>query len=113
MRYKNLNELPTILKEHLPEGAQRIYQEAYQWSWDNYEEDENNEMSSESVAHRDGMHAVYQEYTQVGKSNKWVRRDELDEIDLQAEEEEQGFFESILGSAEEDQTDFTSTKPKL
>lgn len=114
MRYKNLNDLPTVLKEYIPEDAQRIYLEAYQGSWERYEEDENNKMSPESVAHRDGMHAVYQEYTQVGKSNKWVRRDELDEIDLEAEEEEEpGFIESILASSEKDQTGLTNTKPKL
>jgi cation transport regulator ChaB len=110
MRYENIKDLPTILKEHLPEGAQEIYLETYQWSWDNYE-DENNEMSQESVAHRDGMHAVYQDYAQVGKSGKWVRRDELDMVEV--EEEEPGFFDSILGSSEEDQADLTGTKPNL
>jgi len=40
MPYKDLNDLPESVREHLPKHAQEIYRAAYNSAWDEYGQDE-------------------------------------------------------------------------
>ena len=40
MPYKDLNDLPKSVQEHLPKHAQEIYRAAFNSAWDEYGQDE-------------------------------------------------------------------------
>lgn len=54
MPYKNLNDLPDGVRDHLPEHGQEIYKEAYNSAWDEYKDpkDRRGDASREETAHR-------------------------------------------------------------
>jgi len=93
MRYEKTEDLPDTIRDVLPEEAQDIYLEAYQRSYDNYQEGEGGELSRESVAHRDGWTAVQQEYEQDKETGEWHRRGE--EITEEGEEGERGVIDKL------------------
>lgn len=92
MRYESKEDLPDTLQDVLPEEAQDIYINAYQKSWDSYEESVGGDMDRASVAHRDAMHAVKQEFEKDEETGKWYPMGELPE---EEEEEEEGLLDKI------------------
>lgn len=64
MPYKNLNELPESVRDHLPVHAQEIYQAAYNQAWDEYVHDE-------ARAHRVAWGAVKKKYEKDEVSGQW------------------------------------------
>ncbi len=92
MTYKTTNDLPDTIRQALPEEAQKIYLEAYNQSWENYEEEiEPGEQDREAVAHRDGWAAVKHEFVQDEKKGKWYRKgEEPDET-----EEDEGLVDKV------------------
>ena len=90
MRYETKADLLGILRDTLPEGAQDLYLEAYQETWDGYKEERGGEMDRDGFAHLQGMNAVELEYTKV--DNVWYRKGEEP---TEAEQEEQGILDQI------------------
>lgn len=68
MPYKNINDLPKSVREHLPAHAQEIYQAAYNNAWDEYGQDEER-------AHRVAWGAVKKKYEKDESSGQWKARD--------------------------------------
>lgn len=91
--YKSKNDLPETLRKHLPENLQELYLEAFQKSWENYDEHEGGELDRESVAHRDGMTAVQQDYVHDDETGKWHRKGE--ETKEGEKDDEPGLMEKI------------------
>jgi cation transport regulator len=88
MEYKTIEDLPDTLKESLPNEAQNIYIKAFKNAWDNYEERQGGDMDRESVAHRQAMKKVRDEFTFHEDSGNWYRQGEEPEV----EEEGSGIF---------------------
>lgn len=65
MPYKSTKDLPESVRDNLPEHAQRIYREAFNSAYDQYNHDEER-------AHRVAWGAVEKEYHKDEKSGKWV-----------------------------------------
>jgi cation transport regulator len=63
MPYKDINDLPKSVREHLPTHAQEIYQAAYNNAWDEYGQDEER-------AHRVAWSAVKKKYTKDESSGR-------------------------------------------
>ncbi|GAB1420041.1 putative cation transport regulator ChaB [Anaerolineales bacterium] len=76
MPYKNLNDLPDGVRDHLPEHGQEIYKEAYNSAWDEYKDpkDRRGDASREETAHRVAWSAVKQVYEKDETSGKWVKK---------------------------------------
>jgi cation transport regulator len=64
MPYKDTNDLPQNVKEHLPKHAQEIYQAAFNSAWDEYAQDEER-------AHRVAWSAVKKKYKKEANSGQW------------------------------------------
>jgi cation transport regulator len=92
MRYEKKSDLPATIRDILPEEAQQVYLEAYQRSYDDYEEGEGGDLSRESVAHRDGWTALQREYRQNRETGEWQRRGEESP---EAGEEEEGIIDTL------------------
>ena len=88
--YESKSDLPQTLREYLPEDLQEIYLEAYQKSWEGYEEFRGGEAGQEAVAHRDAMMAVQREHVYHEETGTWYRKGEEPE-----EEEEPGLLDSL------------------
>jgi cation transport regulator ChaB len=88
--YKNKSDLPESLQDYLTEELQEIYLEAYQQSWENYEEHKGGELDREGVAHRDAMVAVTKDHTFDEDTGKWYRKGEEP-----SEEEDQGLLDNV------------------
>lgn len=64
MPYKDENDLPQDVREHLPKHAQEIYRAAYNNAWDEYSHDE-------ARAHRVAWAAVKKKYEKDEDSGRW------------------------------------------
>jgi len=84
------------LPETLPEDLQEIYLEAYQKSWEEYQELRGGDAGQEAVAHRDAMIAVKRDHVYHDESGKWYRKGEVPE-----EEKEQGLLDSLKETIED------------
>jgi len=96
--YESINELPDTVKNVLPPEAQDVYLEAFNRSWEVYDEEQSGPMSQEAVANRDAWSAVKREYTKDEETGKWYPAGEVPEHE--EEEEEGGLLdelEDILG----------------
>ncbi|MDG6244289.1 MAG: ChaB family protein [Methanolobus sp.] len=73
--YRNINELPSNVKDNLPEHAQEIYKEAFNNAWDQYAdpEERRGDASREEVAHRVAWSAVKNKYEKNEKGD-WVKK---------------------------------------
>lgn len=74
--YKSKNDLPDTLREYLPEKLQEVYLDAYQKSWEAYDESEGGDLGQAGVAHRDAMMAIEQDYVHDQKAGKWYPKDQ-------------------------------------
>lgn len=92
MRYKSVNDLPEVLRDLLPnKEAQQVYLEAYNETWDAYNQDEERgQLSRDAEAHRDGWAAVQREFIQDREKGGWYRKGEGYQ-----EEKAEGFIEKI------------------
>jgi len=76
MPYKTNADLPESVKNVLPEHAQKIYLEAFNNAWEQYDEREarrgNN--SREETAHRVAWAAVKRTYQKDDKSGTWKEK---------------------------------------
>lgn len=74
MPYKTKKELPKSVKDNLPEGAQKIFKEAFNNAWEQYKEASKRKGSSsrEEAANKVAWSAVKQKYRKKG--DKWVKR---------------------------------------
>ncbi len=73
MPYNKTSDLPESVREHLPEHAQKIFQEAYNSAWKEYANSSKrrgNE-SQEEAAFRVAWAAVKNEYEKDEKTGKW------------------------------------------
>ena len=66
MPYASNEGLPPSVRNHLPEGAQDIYREAFNHAWQTYEGRSNRE----EIAHRIAWSAVKRKYGKFG--NQWL-----------------------------------------
>ena len=64
MPYKDLNDLPKSVLEHLPKHAQEIYRAAFNSAWDEYAQDEER-------AHKVAWSAVKNKYEKDESSGQW------------------------------------------
>ncbi|WP_333872916.1 ChaB family protein [Methylobacter sp.] len=64
MPYRNLNDLPSSVRDHLPKHAQEIYQAAYNNAWKEYAHDEER-------AHRVAWGAVKKKYEKDEAGGQW------------------------------------------
>lgn len=73
MPYKNTNDLPEAVREHLPEHAQQIFLEAYNNAWDEYQnaKKRRGDESQEEAAFKVAWAAVKHEYQKDGKTGQW------------------------------------------
>ena len=90
---KNVSD---IVLEELPEEAQEIYLEAYEEAWEDYDESQGGDMSRPSVAHRNAMYMVKQDFVKDDEKGVWYRKGEQPE---EEEEEEEGGLLSDLKDA--------------
>lgn len=73
MVYKNINELPDSVRNHLPVHAQEIYLDAFNNAWHRYADPKTrrgNE-NQEEVAHKVAWSAVKKNYTKDKKTGMW------------------------------------------
>ncbi|WP_374089607.1 ChaB family protein [Methylomicrobium lacus] len=68
MPYKDLNDLPEPVREHLPKHAQEIYRAAYNSAWDEYGQ-------VEERASRVAWSAVKRKYEKDESSGQWKPKD--------------------------------------
>jgi cation transport regulator ChaB len=92
--YQKIDDLPEVLQKNLPKEAQEIYLEVYQDSWENKDSLEGGEMDPEAIAHRNGMHAVLQEYTFDPKQGNWHARGKTSEEETPDDDE--GLLDEVL-----------------
>jgi cation transport regulator len=64
MPYKNLDDLPKGVSDHLPIHAQEIYRAAFNSAWDEYAQDEER-------SHRVAWSAVKHKYEKDESSGQW------------------------------------------
>ena len=72
MRYESTSDLPSTMRDVLPERAQGIYLRAYNQAWDEYQEG-HGYLSRDGVAHQRGWTCVQHEYAQDQRTGKWHR----------------------------------------
>ena len=68
MPYRKTTDLPAPVRAHLPVGAQKIYLEAYNNAWDQYDK----RKDREAVSHKVAWSAVKKKYRKQGE--RWVRK---------------------------------------
>ncbi|MFO7743263.1 MAG: ChaB family protein [Anaerolineae bacterium] len=89
--YESMQDLPDTVQDVLPPEAQKVYMEAYNRSWETYDEEKTSEMSQEAVANRDAWTVVKREFVEDTKTGKWYPVDEVpDHVKEPPEEEEEG-----------------------
>jgi cation transport regulator len=91
--YESTDELPDTVQDVLPKGAQELYLDAFNASWEMYDEETAGEMSQEAVANRDGWAAVKREYTRDDETGKWYPAGEVPEEG--EEEEDEGLLDKL------------------
>ena len=77
MPYKKTADLPESVREHLPEHAREIYMEAFNSSWEQYDEPEERRggASREETAHKVAWAAVKRVYEKDEDSGRWKRKE--------------------------------------
>lgn len=68
MPYKNLSDLPDVIRNNLPHHAQEIYRAAFNNAWEEYENPSTraSQASREETAHRVAWAAVKKKYVKIG-----------------------------------------------
>lgn len=89
--YESIEELTDTMRDTLPEEAQKIYVEAYNEAWEDYDP-EKTQMSQDAAANRAGWAAVKQDFTQDEETRKWYPAGEVPEHE---EEEDEGLLDKL------------------
>lgn len=79
MPYKDLNDLPYLIKDELPNHAQEIWMKAYNNAYEEYANPEarrNPKDSRETVANKVAWAAVDSQYTKDPKTGKWMKKEQ-------------------------------------
>ncbi len=95
VRYESIDDLPDSLRSSLPREAQQVYLEAYQDSWDTYEEHQGGELGRAAVAHRDGWNVMSKQYAKHPGTGKWYPVDELPEDEEDGAGEDKGLIDKL------------------
>ena len=76
MPYDTLRDLPSQVRENLPEGGQKIFKEAFNNAWDYYKDPKKRQGSDsrEEVANKIAWSAVKKEYEKDPDSGEWTKR---------------------------------------
>lgn len=77
--YETTDDLPDSVTTVLPVEGQEMYLEAYNRSWELYDEETSSGMSQEAVANRDAWAAVKREFTRDDETGKWHPAGEVPE----------------------------------
>lgn len=74
MPYDKIDDLPKSVRDSLPDHAQKIYQEAFNHAWAEYDKpgERRGKESREEVSHKVAWSAVKKVYQK--KNGKWVRK---------------------------------------
>jgi len=75
MPYDRITELPSSVKNHLPQHAQEIYKEAFNSAWDEYQDpkDRRGGATLEETAHRVAWSAVERVY-EKNEAGQWAKK---------------------------------------
>ncbi len=75
MPYDRITELPSSVKDSLPQHAQEIYRAAFNSAWDEYQDPKSRRggASLEETAHRVAWSAVENVY-EKGADGNWVKK---------------------------------------
>ena len=84
--YESVDELPDTVRDVLPLEAQEVYLEAFNESWERYEEDHTSELTQEAYANRDAWTAVKREFTRDDETGEWYPEGEVPEHEEEEEE---------------------------
>jgi cation transport regulator len=73
MPYRTVQDLPSNLRELLPQHAQEIFLKAFNSAWEEYQEQSNRSesISQEEMAFRVAWNAVKKKYTKDKRSGRW------------------------------------------
>jgi cation transport regulator len=76
MPYKTIQDLPESVREHIPEHAQKIFLDAYNNAYKEYEKPEKRRGNEgrEEAAFKVAWAAVKHEYKKDNKSDQWVKK---------------------------------------
>jgi cation transport regulator len=77
MPYKRSSDLPSAVRDNLPEHAQEIYRAAFNSAWEQYDQpgERRDGRSREETAHAVAWSAVEQKYDKDQRTNRWVEKD--------------------------------------
>jgi cation transport regulator len=73
MPYKDTKDLPDSVRHNLPEHAQKIYLEAFNNAWDEYDtaQERRGNASREETAHKVAWAAVKKKYDKNERTGEW------------------------------------------
>jgi cation transport regulator len=73
MPYRTVQDLPSNLRELLPQHAQEIFLKAFNSAWEEYQERSNRpeSISQEEMAFRVAWNAAKEKYTKNKQSGRW------------------------------------------
>jgi cation transport regulator len=77
MPYQKVRDLPESVRDNLPEHAQKIYMEAFNSAWEEYDEPEErqNDATREETAHKVAWAAVKHKYEKDDTTGRWRAKD--------------------------------------
>ncbi|MBR1369471.1 hypothetical protein RJ53_08180 [Methanocalculus chunghsingensis] len=78
MPYKKTDDLPSAVKDNLPDHAQEIYMAAFNNAWEEYRNPEKrrDDASHEETAHRVAWAAVKNKYEKDEETGNWKKKSE-------------------------------------
>lgn len=77
MPYQKVRDLPESVRDNLPEHAQKIYMEAFNSAWEEYDEPEERrgDATREETAHKVAWAAVKRKYEKDEATGRWRAKD--------------------------------------
>jgi len=93
--YESIAELPDTVRDVLPQEAQETYMEAYNDSWESYEEEATSDLSRDAYAARDAWTAVKREFTKDEETGIWHPAGEVPAHGGEEEGEESGLIDQV------------------
>ena len=96
--YKTLEDLPEHIRFTMPVEAQQTYLDAFQQSWNSYEERMGGDAGRHAVAHRDAMEAVHHHF-EKGPSGHYYPMGEVPEDEDERNAHHHGLFHNLRVAA--------------
>lgn len=77
MPYQKVRDLPESVRDNLPEHAQKIYMEAFNSAWEEFDEPEERrgDATREETAHKVAWAAVKRKYEKDEATGRWRAKD--------------------------------------